>query len=46
MSLGTLALIRICGLADPLLSAAGGGAIPAAVGEIIAGIAVGRPACW
>ncbi len=42
MSLGTLALIGICGLVGPLLSAAGHGTIPAVVGEIIAGVIVGR----
>lgn len=42
MSIGTLALIGICGLGGPLLSAAGRGAIPAVVGEILAGIVVGR----
>lgn len=42
MSLGTLALIGICGLGGPLMSSAGGGAVPAIVGEILAGIVVGR----
>jgi Kef-type K+ transport system membrane component KefB len=42
MSLGTLALIGICGLTGPLLSAAGRGAIPAVVGEIAAGVIVGK----
>lgn len=42
MSLGTLALIGICGLAGPLLSSVGGGAVPAVVGEILAGIVIGR----
>jgi Kef-type K+ transport system membrane component KefB len=42
MSLGTLALIGICGLAGPLLSTVGRGAIPVVVGEILAGVLVGR----
>jgi Kef-type K+ transport system membrane component KefB len=42
MSLGTLALIGLCGLAGPLLSALRGGAVPAVVGEILAGIVIGR----
>ncbi len=42
MSLGTLALIGVCGLVGPLLSAAGHGTIPAVVGEILAGVVVGR----
>jgi Kef-type K+ transport system membrane component KefB len=42
MSLGTLALIGGCGLAGPPLSALRGGAVPAVVGEILAGIAIGR----
>ena len=42
MSFGTLALIGICGLAGPLLSAAGQGLVPAVVGEIVAGVIVGR----
>jgi Kef-type K+ transport system membrane component KefB len=41
MNLGTLALIGICGLAGPLISALGRGAIPAVVGEILAGIVTG-----
>jgi Kef-type K+ transport system membrane component KefB len=41
MSLGTLALIGLCGLAGPLLSALCG-AVPAVVGEILAGIVIGR----
>jgi hypothetical protein len=43
MSLGTLALIGICGLVGALMSSVGGGAVPAVVGEIVAGIVVGRP---
>jgi Kef-type K+ transport system membrane component KefB len=42
MSFGTLALIAVCGLAGPLLSAAAGGAIPVVVGELLAGVAIGR----
>jgi Kef-type K+ transport system membrane component KefB len=42
MSFGTLALIGICGLCGPLLSAAARGLIPAVVGEIVAGVIVGR----
>ncbi|MBV8954394.1 MAG: hypothetical protein JO179_09660, partial [Solirubrobacterales bacterium] len=42
MSFGTLALIGICGLAGPLLSSFGSGAVPAVVGEILAGIVIGR----
>lgn len=42
MTLGTLALIGICGLVGPLVSAAGRGAVPAVVGEILAGVLVGR----
>jgi Kef-type K+ transport system membrane component KefB len=41
-SLGTLALIGVCGLAGPLLAMAGGGAVPAVVGELLAGIVIGR----
>jgi Kef-type K+ transport system membrane component KefB len=42
MSFGTLALIGICGLVGPLLSAAAHGTVPAVVGEILAGVIVGR----
>src|SRR5438270_5236726 len=42
MSLGTLALIGLCGLAGPFLSIAGRGAIPVVVGEILVGVIVGR----
>jgi Kef-type K+ transport system membrane component KefB len=42
MSFGTLALIGVCGLCGPLLSVAGRGAVPAVVGEIVAGVIVGR----
>ncbi|HEX5307499.1 MAG TPA: cation:proton antiporter [Solirubrobacteraceae bacterium] len=42
MSFGTLALICLCGLAGPLLSAAGRGMAPVVVGELLAGVAVGR----
>ena len=42
MSLGTLTLIGICGLCGPLLSAGARGAIPVVVGEILAGVVIGR----
>lgn len=42
MSLGTLALIGLCGLVGPLLSMAGRGQIPAVLGEIAAGVVIGR----
>jgi Kef-type K+ transport system membrane component KefB len=42
MSFGTLALIGLCGLAGPLLSAGSGGAAPVVVGELLAGVAIGR----
>jgi Kef-type K+ transport system membrane component KefB len=42
MSFGTLALIGICGLCGPLLSAAGRGVVPVVVGEILAGVIIGR----
>jgi Kef-type K+ transport system membrane component KefB len=42
MSLGTLALIGICGLCGPLLSAGARGAIPVVVGEILAGVVIGH----
>jgi Kef-type K+ transport system membrane component KefB len=42
MSFGTLALICLCGLAGPLLSSAGGGAIPVVVGEVAVGVLIGR----
>jgi Kef-type K+ transport system membrane component KefB len=42
VSLGTLALIGACGLAGPLLSVLGRGAIPVVVGEILAGVVLGR----
>jgi Kef-type K+ transport system membrane component KefB len=42
MSFGTLALIALCGFAGPLLSAAGRGAVPVVVGELLAGILLGR----
>jgi Kef-type K+ transport system membrane component KefB len=42
MSFGTLALIGLCGLAGPLLAAAGDGAVPVVVGELFAGIVLGR----
>lgn len=42
MSFGTLALIGLCGFAGPLLAAGGRGAIPVVVGELMAGILLGR----
>lgn len=42
MSFGTLALICLCGLAGPLLSSTGGGAIPVVVGELLVGVLIGR----
>jgi Kef-type K+ transport system membrane component KefB len=42
MSFGTLALICLCGLAGPLISAGGRGMAPVVVGELLAGIAIGR----
>jgi Kef-type K+ transport system membrane component KefB len=42
MSFGTLALIGLCGLCGPLLSAPSRGTIPVVVGEIAAGVVVGR----
>jgi Kef-type K+ transport system membrane component KefB len=42
MSFGTLALICLCGLAGPLLSSVGGGATPVVVGELLAGVTIGR----
>ncbi|MFZ1155989.1 MAG: cation:proton antiporter [Solirubrobacteraceae bacterium] len=42
MSFGTLALIGLCGIAGPLLSAAGHGAVPVVVGELLAGILLGH----
>jgi Kef-type K+ transport system membrane component KefB len=42
MSFGTLALIGLCGFAGPLISAAGKGAVPVVVGELLAGIMLGR----
>lgn len=41
MSFGTLALVGICGLLGPLLSAAGRGLVPVVVGEILAGVIIG-----
>jgi Kef-type K+ transport system membrane component KefB len=41
MSFGTLALVGLCGLVGPLLSAPSRGAIPVVVGEIAAGVVVG-----
>lgn len=42
MSFGTLALIGLCGFAGPLLSAGSAGAVPVVVGELLAGIALGK----
>jgi Kef-type K+ transport system membrane component KefB len=42
MSFGTLALIGLCGFAGPLISAAGHGVVPVVVGELLAGILLGR----
>ncbi len=42
MSFGTLALIGLCGLCGPLLSASTQTAVPVVVGEIAAGVIVGR----
>ncbi|HEY2630894.1 MAG TPA: cation:proton antiporter [Solirubrobacteraceae bacterium] len=42
MSFGTLALIVVCGFAGPLLSSAGRGAVPVVVGELLAGIVLGK----
>jgi Kef-type K+ transport system membrane component KefB len=42
MSFGTLALVGLCGLCGPLLSAPSRGTIPVVVGEIAAGVVVGR----
>ncbi len=42
MSFGTLALIGLCGFAGPLLGTAGKGAVPVVVGELLAGIFLGK----
>ncbi len=42
MSFGTLALIGLCGLCGPLLSAGARGIVPVVVGEILAGVIIGR----
>ncbi len=42
MSFGTLALIGLCGFAGPLLSAGARGAAPVVIGELLAGIVLGR----
>jgi Kef-type K+ transport system membrane component KefB len=44
MSFGTLALIGICGLLGPILSATRRGSVPVVVGEILAGVIIGRSA--
>jgi Kef-type K+ transport system membrane component KefB len=42
VSFGALAVIGLCGLAGPMLSAAGRGTVPVVVGEILAGVILGR----
>jgi Kef-type K+ transport system membrane component KefB len=42
MSFGTLALIGLCAFAGPLLSNAARGGVPVVVGELVAGILLGR----
>src|ERR1700745_3722968 len=42
MSFGTLALVGLCGLCGPLLAAPSRGTSPVVVGEIAAGVVVGR----
>lgn len=42
MSFGTLALIGLCGFVGPLLAAGGKGAVPVVVGELLAGILLGK----
>jgi Kef-type K+ transport system membrane component KefB len=42
VSFGTLALIGVCALAGPLASALARGALPVVVGEILAGVLIGR----
>jgi Kef-type K+ transport system membrane component KefB len=42
MSFGTLALIGLCGFAGPLLGAVGKGVVPVVVGELLAGIFLGK----
>jgi Kef-type K+ transport system membrane component KefB len=42
VSFGTLALIGLCAFGGPLLSFASGGLVPVVVGEIIAGVLIGR----
>ena len=42
MSFGTLALICACGLVGPLLSTAARGTVPVVIGEILAGLVIGR----
>jgi|HubBroStandDraft_3_1064219.scaffolds.fasta_scaffold21124_3 Kef-type K+ transport system membrane component KefB len=42
MTFGTLALIGLCGFAGPLLSAAANGAVPVVIGELLAGVLLGR----
>ncbi len=42
MSFGTLALICACGLVGPLLSTVARGTVPVVIGEIVAGLVIGR----
>jgi Kef-type K+ transport system membrane component KefB len=42
MSFGTLTLIGLCGLCGPLLSMTARGVVPVVVGEIAAGVIIGR----
>jgi Kef-type K+ transport system membrane component KefB len=42
VSFGVLALIVLCGFAGPLLGTAGNGAVPVVVGELAAGILLGK----
>jgi len=42
MSFGTLALLGLCGLCGPLLSASSRGTVPVVVGEIAAGVIIGK----
>ena len=42
MSFGVLALVVAAGLAGPLLAVGRRGAVPVVVGELVAGVAIGR----
>jgi Kef-type K+ transport system membrane component KefB len=42
MTFGTLALIGLCGFVGPLLATGGHGAVPVVVGELLAGVVIGR----